>query len=101
MKKFLIILIVVLLLGAAVGAYFIYDSNSSYIGKDAAGQAALADAGLNRAEVHEVEVDFEKTAYAAWYDVDFQTYQTEYEYSIDAVNSSVLASYSQPEHHDR
>ena len=79
MKKFLIILIVVILLGAAVGAYFIYDYNRSYIGRDAAVQAALADAGLNRAEVHEVSADFEKTSYAAWYDVDFETHQMDYE----------------------
>ena len=55
-KTVLIILVVLLVIGAAVGGYFIYRHNSMYIGKDAALQIALSDAGVTPAAVREKDV---------------------------------------------
>ena len=101
LKTVLIILIAALLIGAAIGGYFIWRHTSTYIGRDAAIQAAVTDAGLNVAGVYDVSAEFEKSAGSAWYDVDFQTHGTEYEYSVDAVSGAILYSYSEPEHADR
>ena len=48
-KTVLIVLVVLLVIGAAIGGYFIYRHNSMYIGKDAALQIALSDAGVSPA----------------------------------------------------
>ena len=59
MKKILTILIVIILLGAAIGGFFIYRHASTTIGRDAAIEAALADAGLMRSGAYDIDVDYE------------------------------------------
>lgn len=97
-KTVLIILVVLLVLGAAIGGCFIYRHNSMYIGKDGALQIALSDAGVTPAAVREKDVEFEHSRNGAWYDIDFETAGMEYSYSLDAATGEILYRYSEPEH---
>lgn len=102
MKKFVKILLVVLVLaaviGAGIGGYFIW-GNSRYIGKDAALNIALADTGLERSQVHDVDVELDHDHGSACYEVDFETADMEYEYEIDAFTGAILHGEGEPEHH--
>lgn len=97
-KTVLALLVLLLVIGAAIGGWFIYRHNSMYIGKDAALQIALNDAGVSPAAVREKDVEFEHSRNGAWYDIDFEVPGTEYEYSLDAVTGEILYRYSEPEH---
>ena len=97
-KTVLIILVVLLVLGAAIGGCFIYRHNNMYIGKDGALQIALSDAGVTPAAVREKDVEFEHSRNGAWYDIDFETAGMEYSYSLDAATGEILYRYSEPEH---
>ena len=57
-KTVLIVLAVLLVIGAAIGGYFIHRHSSMYIGRDAALQIALSDAGVSPAAVREKDVEF-------------------------------------------
>ena len=97
-KTVLIVLVVLLVIGAAVGGYFIYRHNSMYIGRDAALQLALRDAGVSPAAIREKDVEFERSRNGAWYDIDFEAAGMEYSYSLDAATGEILYRYSEPEH---
>lgn len=90
LKTALIILIVLLIIGAAIGGYFIWRHHTLYIGADAALVAALDDAGVLAAEAFDVDVDFEHERGRSWYDVEFETAAAEYDYIIDAGTGEVL-----------
>ena len=97
-KTVLIVLVVLLVLGAAIGGCFIYRHNNMCIGKDGALQIALSDAGVTPAAVREKDVEFEHSRNGAWYDIDFETAGMEYSYSLDAATGEILYRYSEPEH---
>ena len=86
MKKILIILLVIVLLGAAIGGFFIYRHVSSTIGKDAAVQIALKDAGLERNQAYDLDVDYEH----GYYEVDFESGKGDFSYRIDARTGEIL-----------
>ena len=86
MKKILTILLVIVLLGAAIGGFFIYRHVSSTIGKDAAVQLALKDAGLERNQAYDLEVDYEH----GYYEVDFESGKGDFSYRIDARTGEIL-----------
>lgn len=86
MKKILTILLVIVLLGAAVGGFFIYRRVSSTIGRDAAVQIALKDAGLERNQAYDLEVDYEH----GYYEVDFESGKGDFAYRIDARTGEIL-----------
>ena len=88
MKKILIVLLVIILLGAAVAGFFVYRRASTTIGRDAAVEAALADAGLTRSGAHDIDVDYEH----GYYEVSFESVAGEFEYRIDAKTGAVLSS---------
>ena len=69
MKKILTILLVIILLGAAIGGFFIYRHASTTIGREAAIEAALADAGLTRSGAYDIDVDYEH----GYYEVSFES----------------------------
>ena len=52
---------------------------------------------INRDEL-DIDTEFEKERSSAWYEVDFETMGTEYEYIIDAASGSILSSSAKPEH---
>lgn len=86
MKKALIILLVIVLLGAAIGGFFIYRRVSSTIGGDAAVQIALKDAGLERNQAYDLELDYEH----GYYEVEFESGRGEFSYRIDARTGEIL-----------
>ena len=87
LKTALIILIVLLIIGTAIGGYFIWRHHALYIGADAALGAALDDAGVLAADV---DVDFEHEYGRSCYEVQFETAEAEYDYIIDAGTGEVL-----------
>lgn len=97
LKTFIIILVVVVVIGLCIGGYFIWRHNNMYIGKDAASDIAISDAGLNPALVYDIDTEFEHIRGHAWYDVDFQDHGMEYDYVIDAVDGTILSSSAQPD----
>ena len=62
------------------------------IGKDAAFQAALEDAGLTSEEVRDIDIELDRTLASARYEVDFEAGRTEYEYRIDAYTGEILSA---------
>lgn len=86
MKKILTILLVIVLLGAAIGGFFIYRHVSSTIGRDAAVQIALKDAGIERNQAYDLEVDYEH----GYYEVDFESGKGDFSYRIDARTGEIL-----------
>ena len=86
MKKILTILLVIVLLGAAIGGFFIYRHVSSTIGRDAAVQIALKDAGLERNQAYDLEVDYEH----GYYEIDFESGKGDFSYRIDARTGEIL-----------
>ena len=97
MKKFSVILLAVVLVAALAGGILFWSYSSKYIGSKEAVRIALEDAGLSAADIRDADAEFEKTPYDAWYEVDFETHGTEYEYSIAAENGEILSSYSKPD----
>ena len=87
MKKALVIVLVLLVLGALIGGFFIYRHAASTIGKKAAVEIALEDAGVDRAQAYDIDADFEH----GWYEVSFDTAQGEFEYRIDAGTGEILS----------
>ena len=87
MKKLLTVILVIILLGAAIGGFLIYRHTSTTIGRDAAIEAALADAGLARSGAYDIDVDYEH----GYYEVSFESAAGEFEYRIDARTGAVLS----------
>ena len=94
--KTILIAVIVIIAVAAIAVFFVMRSNNSYIGKAAALECAYKDAGVTADEVIEKDADFEKKGGKAWYDVEFETFTTEYDYTIDARTGDVLYSKSEP-----
>ena len=88
LKTALIILIVLLIIGTAIGGYFIWRHHALYIGADAALGAALDDAGVLAAETFDVDVDFEHEYGRSCYEVQFETAEAEYDYAPPCRGSS-------------
>ena len=86
MKKALIIILAILILGAAAGGFLIYRHASITIGRKAAVEIALADAGLERSQIYDVDVDYEH----GWYDVEFESPRGDLFYRIDARTGAIL-----------
>ena len=89
MKKVLTVLLIIVILGALIGGFFIYRHASSTIGKNAAVEIALKDAEVNRANAYDIDADYEH----GWYEVNFETASGEYEYRIDAKTGEILSRY--------
>lgn len=87
-KTVLLVLAVVLAIavcGCALGG-------EKRIGKDAALQVALEDAGLTSEEVRDVDIELDRTLTSRRYEVDFEAGRTEYEYKIDAYTGEILSA---------
>ena len=92
LKNILIAVLVLVIIGAAIGGYFIYRHNDTYIGAEAA-----LNAGTTVNMIYSDDVEFEKTRHSAWYEVEFDTHQNEYDYIIDAVTGEILNSSIKPQ----
>jgi len=97
MKKFLIVLLAALVVLSLVAGILLFSYSSKYIGSKEAVRIALEDAGLSYSDIRDADAEFEKTPYDAWYEVEFETHGTEYEYSIAADTGEILSSYNKPD----
>lgn len=71
-------------------------AQGDYIGQEAALAAALKHAGVQESEVYDVGIELDWRISSVYYEVDFETLSTEYEYDIDAITGGVLNSRSEP-----
>lgn len=94
LKTVLIILLVLVLIGAAIGGFFIWQHTNTYIGRRSAEEIAVADSGLDLTSIKKTESEFEKNRYTAWYEVEIDSFGTEWEYIIDARTGEILSSAS-------
>lgn len=97
LKSILIAVLVLVIIGASIGGYFIYRYKTNYIGADAALTIALDEAGTTATMIYADDVEFEKGRHSAWYEVEFDTHQNEYDYIIDAVTGEILNSSIKPQ----
>ena len=63
----------------------------SYIGEEAAIEAAFAHAGIAQADATEIEAELDLDDAVVHYDVDFKSGGLEYSYDIDAATGDVLS----------
>ncbi len=82
-----VIILAVALSGCAFGG-------KKTMGKDAALQAALTDAGLTTAQVADIDIELERNLRSAWYEIDFECGRTEYEYKVNAYSGEILSAKS-------
>lgn len=95
LKTVLIILLVLVLAGAAIGGFFIWQHTTTYIGRRSAEDIAVADSGVELTAIKKIESEFEKNHYTAWYDVEIDTFGMDWEYIIDARTGEILNSTSE------
>ena len=70
-------------------------SSGDAIGRDAAMDIALQDAGFSRDQVYELEADAELDERTPHYEVEFKSGGMEYSYKIDAATGTILARESE------
>lgn len=86
------ILIVLVFAFFITGCGFIFGSRDK-IGKDAALEIALEDAKLTPEQVSDIDIELERHLFRSdWYELDFESGRTEYEYKIDAYTGEILSS---------
>lgn len=91
-KTILIVALVLVLIGACIGGFFIWRHNTTYIGRNTAEDIAVKDSGLTLNEIKEIKAEFEKNHYTAWYEVEIETFGMDYDYVIDARTGDILNS---------
>lgn len=74
--------------------------SESYIGNDAALGIALSNAGFERSQVSDIDVELENERGTVFYEVSFDTQTTEYDYVIDAFTGDILQSWTEADRHD-
>ena len=89
MKKAVLAVLIFALVVAACACAF---GDSKKIGEKAALKAALEDARFTPDEVTDIDIEYEKTPSSAWYEVDFESSRTNYEYRIDAYTREILSA---------
>ena len=89
-KKTVLLLVLAVVLAIAVCGCAL--GGKKMIGKDAALQAALEDAGLTSEEVRDVDIELDRTLTSRRYEVNFEAGRTEYEYRINAYTGEILSA---------
>jgi len=65
-------------------------ATDNYIGNEEAKRIALAHAGVNEADVYDLDAELDFDDAVVHYDVDFKAGGMEYDYDIDAVTGEIL-----------
>ena len=89
MKKILTVLVVLVVLGACIGGFFIWRHSATTIGKKAALEIALTDAGVERAKAYDIDTEYEH----GYYEISFDSAAGEHEYRIDAKTGEILSGH--------
>lgn len=88
MKK--IVLAAVLIFALCLSACSAF--GGKLIGKDAALEIALRDAGIEKGMAIDIDVELESDKYNKWYEVEFDSGKCEYDYRIQAETGEILFS---------
>lgn len=88
MKKIIIAIVLVCVLCLSACSIF----GGKQIGKDAALEIALADAGIEKNKAIDIDIEFESDNYNNWYEVEFDSGSHEYNYRIQAETGEILSS---------
>ncbi len=88
MKKVVIAIVLVFALCLSACSLF----GAKRIGKDAALEIALADAGIEMNKAVDIDIEFESDRYNKWYEVEFDSGFHEYDYRIQAETGEILSS---------
>lgn len=91
-KIIAIVLIVAIILAGAIGGFIFYKIKKTAIGSEAALDAALKDAGLDKSAVYDIENDYEHQNGNAWYEIEFKANGVEYHYDVDAKTGAIKGS---------
>ena len=89
MKTFRKMTLIVLALSLVMSGCVL--GGTKIIGKTEALEIALTDAGLTKDQVVDIDIELERSAGSAWYEIDFEGGRTEYEYIIDAHSGEILS----------
>lgn len=89
LTKWVLFVLLLAFVFSACGCAF---GGNKKIGKEAALQVALEDAGLTLAEAVDVDVELEKGYSKAWYEVSFESGRIEYDYKIEAYSGEILSA---------
>ncbi len=63
-----------------------------YISREKALEAALADAGVNKADALRVEIELDRDDSVVHYEIEFENGRYEYSYDINAIDGSIIKS---------
>ena len=88
MKKFIIAIVLVCSLCLSACSVF----GGKQIGKDAALDIALADAGVEKNKAIDIDIELDSDKYNKWYEVEFDSGSHEYDYRIQAESGEILSS---------
>ena len=88
MKKILIAVVLLCTLCLSACSPF----GSKLIGKDAALEIALNDAGVEKAKAIDIDIELESDKYNQWYEVEFDAGNLEYDYRIQAETGEILTA---------
>lgn len=88
MKRIIIAIVLVCVLCLSACSIF----GGKQIGKDAALEIALADAGIEKNKAIDIDIEFESDNYNNWYEVEFDSGSHEYNYRIQAETGEILSS---------
>lgn len=68
------------------------------ISREEAVKIALADVGLEESQVYDLSIELDRKKGTAVYEVDFDTEDTEFDYTIDAATGAITRMDSSPKH---
>lgn len=88
MKKVVIAVVVICLICLSACSVF----GGKLIGKDAALEIALADAGIEKNIAIDIDIELDSDKYNKWYEVEFDFGSCEYDYRIQAETGEILSS---------
>jgi len=94
LKTAIIIVIILAVIGCAIGGYFVIRHRAMYISSSEAIAIAVKNSGVNTAAIRDADAEFERNTYSAIYEVEFESGATEYCYDIDASTGEILNSYT-------
>lgn len=88
MKKTIMIIAALLLCALCFSACSPF--GGKLIGKDAALEIALEDAGVDKKKAVDIDVELETEKFNKWYEVEFDAGSVEYDYRIQAETGEIL-----------
>lgn len=84
--------IAILIIAVLMGGFFIYRYKTETIGKSAAIDIALSDAGFARSSVYDLDADYELEGGNSYYEIEFENSGVEYKYIINAKTGEIISS---------